>query len=253
MNGMEEDKDIQQAVTDGTPETAFNEMPHPQDELPTAVVRDYMIRDYQRLFGEYWQYREQAAMTEKQIESRALAIASRRKLETYELTGLKLKLAEKERKITEMYGWLSQKEALINSLRFHCEQQRGQLAVKDRNLTTQRRQIQSLLGHIGEDGKDVLAACDGSWNAERWKEAMVIINDVQQQLGELQEAVMQLTLDEGVKNAIAGAAKIIRKQARRAYNRTARIASTSLRREFSVETVQEDDTEENEDGLYDNK
>ena len=252
MNGMEEDKDIQQAVTDGTPETAFNEMPHPQDELPTAVVRDYMIRDYQRMFVVYWQYREQAALTEKQIESRALAIASRRKLETYELTDLRLKLQERHRKINEMYGWLSQKEALINSLRVHCERQRDQLSVQERNLNAQRQQIRSLLSHISGDGdgRDALAACDASWSAERWKEAMVLIDDVGQQLAELRDAVRQHDLDEGVKQAIIGAIQVIRNQARRAYNRTARIASSTLRREFGVDDDAGEDEEEDEE--YDN-
>lgn len=244
---MDENNDILRPTAEEEDLEAWNNLPHPQDELPTEVVRMYMIRDYRRMFNAFERYKNQADMNVRQIEARALAIASRRKLETQELTAMKLTVEDRERKINEMYDWMRQKEALIDSLRQHCTKQRDRIAVLERNLAAQRQQIQSLLNHIGGDGgKDALADCDASWNAERWKEAMVDIHAVRQQLGELAEAVRQQPLDGGAKDAILSAVKFIRHQTRRAYNFTASIASPVLRREFSVEIIPEDADEEDD-------
>ena len=230
-------------VTDDMIE-AFRDTVRPQDDVPQEVIERYMIRDYQHMFTTYWEYRELASLTANQIDARARQLVKKSKTGNYVVADLELKLQEKTRKIQEMYGWLSQKDALINSLREHCEKQRDTLSVNMKNLGAQRRQIQSLLCHIGDDGREALADCDASWRADRWKEAMVYINDVQQQLGELREAVIGQPLDEGVKDAILGVVGVIRGNARRAYNRTAHIASPVLRREFAVETVPEDAEEE---------
>lgn len=228
-----------QPVTDETLET-FRETLRPQDDIPQEVIERYMIRDYQHMFTTYWEYRELANLTANQIDARARQLIKKSKNGNYVVADLELKLQDRYRKIQEMYGWLQQKEALINSLREHCEKQRDTLAIKDRSLSAQRQQIQSLLSHIGDEGREALADCDASWRADRWKEAMVYINDVRQQLGELREAVIGQPLDEGVKDAILGVVGIIRNNARRAYNRTAGIASPVLRREFAVDTVPED-------------
>ena len=241
---MEENNDIQQPVTDDMIE-ALRETARPQDDIPQEVIERYMIRDYQRIYNTYWEYRELAAMTANQIDARARQLVKKSKTGNYVVADMELKLKEKTRKINEMYGWLQQKEALIDSLRFHCEQQRDTLAVHMKNLAAQRQQILSLLSHIGdEDGREALADCDASWRADRWKEAMVYINAVQQQLAELREAVLGQPLDEGVKEALLSVVGIIRNNARRAYNRTAHIASPVLRKEFAVETVPEDEEKE---------
>ncbi len=244
---MEENNNILRPTAEEEDLEAWNNLPHPQDELPTEVVRMYMIRDYRRMFNAFERYKNQADMNVRQIEARAMAIASRRKLETQELTALKLTVEDRERKINEMYDWMRQKEALIASLKEHCIKQRDQLAVHDRTLAAQRQQIQSLLNYVGSgEGKEVLADCDGSWRAERWKEAMVDIHAVRQQLGELAEAVRQQPLDGSAKDAILSAVNFIRHQTRRAYNFTASIASPVLRREFSVEIIPEDAEEEDD-------
>lgn len=238
---MEENNDMQQPVTDDMLE-AFRETLRPQDDIPQEVIERYMIRDYQHMFNTYWEYRELAKMTAGQIDARARQLVKKSRTGSYGVTDLGLKLEQKERKITEMYGWFSQKEAMINSLKEHCANQRDQLGVKDCTLSAQRRQIQSLLDHIGnEDGRDVLAGCDASWSADWWKEAMVNIAAMRQQLGELADAVRKQALDDNVKQALLGVVGIIRGNARRAYNSTARVATTVLRKEFSVETVQEDE------------
>ena len=224
---------------------SWNETPHPQDELPTEVVTMYVVRDYRRMFKSFMRYKKLAELNIGQIKGRALAIASRRKPETQELTELKLKAEEKGRRLEEMYERLQEKDTMISSLKLHCCNQRDQLAVKERSLVAQRQQIQSLLSHIGgEDGRDVLADCDASWSADRWKEAMVNINAVGQQLAELREAVMQQPLDEGVRQALLSVVGIIRNNARRAYNSTARIASNVLRKEFAVDTIPNEEEEQ---------
>lgn len=242
MNDMEENNDIQQPVTDEMLE-ACRETLRPQDDIPQEVIERYMIRDYQHMFNTYWEYRELAKMTLNQIDARARQLIKKSKTGIYAVVDMELKLEKKDRKINEMYGWLSQKEAMINSLREHCTNQRDLLTAKDRTLSAQRQQIQSLLSHIGDDGegKEILAECDASWDAKRWKEAMVNINAVRQQLGELRGAVKRQTLDDGVKEAILGVIRFISSQARRAYNSTAYIASPVLRKEFAVETVPEEE------------
>lgn len=226
---------------------AWHELPHPQDELPTEVVQMYVMKDYRRMFDSFEKYKRLAAMNVKQIEGRALAIASRRKPLSQELVELKLAVEDRDRKINEMYEWLHQKDAMIASLCKHCVNQRDQLTLKEKNLAAQRQQIQSLLSHFGEDeGREVLADCDASWDADRWKAAMVNINAVGQQLGELRGAVRRQEMDENVKEAILSVIRFICSQTRRAYNCTATIASTILRREFAVETVPEDEDKDNE-------
>lgn len=226
---------------------AWNNLPHPQDELPTEVVRMYMIRDYRRMFFAFEKYKRLADMNMRQIEARVAEIAARRKAENAEVMEMRMNLEKMNLKVGGLFGKLSQKDALIASLKEHCIKQRDQLAVHDRALAAQRQQIQSLLNYVGSgEGKEVLADCDGSWNAERWKEAMVDIHAVRQQLGELAEAVRQQPLDGGAKDAILSAVKFIRHQTRRAYNFTASIASPVLRREFSVEIIPEDAEEEDD-------
>lgn len=233
---------------------AWNEQPHPQDELPTEVVQVYVMRDYRRMYLAFEKYRKLADMNMKQIEARVDEIAARRKVENAEIMEMRLNTEKMKLRISELMGLLSQEEALIHSLRIHCANQRDMLAVHEQNLSVQRQQIRSLLEHIGggDDGRDVLASCDASWSADRWKEAMVTIDDVKQQLAELQEAVRQHPLDEVVKHAIVGAIQIIRNQAQLAYNRTARIAASTLRREFGVDDDADDIIDGKEDKEYGN-
>ena len=238
----EESKDIQHTMADAELPEAWNDLPHPQDDIPREVIEKYMLRDYQRMLETYQRYRKQADMNIKHIENRARAIVGNRKTETRQLTELKLQLEDRNRKIDEMYSWLQQKDNTISSLCRHCAKQRDQIAVLERNLAAQRQQIQSLLSHIGDggDGKDVLAACDASWSVERWKNAMVNIAAVRQQLMELMDDVWKQDLDESVRESLTGFLKVVRRQAVRAHNYTAKIASPVLRREFGADLIADD-------------
>ena len=51
----------------------------------------YVVRDYRRMFKSFMRYKKPAELNLGQIKGRALAIASRRKPDTQELTELKLK------------------------------------------------------------------------------------------------------------------------------------------------------------------
>jgi len=239
---MEENKDIQRQPAAETADEAIRGTLRPQDDVPQEVIERYMIRDYQRMYNTWWEYRELAGLTANQIDGRARQLIRKRRKDDYVVADLQLKLDGKSRKITEMYDWLKQRDALVGSLREHCEKQRACIAACEKTIRAQRMQIQSLLGHIGGGGEgyEALAGCDSSWDTERWKEAMVNANAVQVQLGELNDDIMQQPLDEGVRQAILAAVQVVRRHARRAYNRTVRIASPLLRREFAAEALPED-------------
>ena len=236
----EENKDIQQTMADAELPESWNDLPHPQDDIPREVIEQYMLRDYQRMLETYQVYRKRAEMNIKHIENRAKSIVGNRKAETRQLTDLKLQLEDRNRKIDEMYSWLQQKDNTIASLCRHCAKQRDQIAVLERNLAAQRQQIQSLLNHLGGDGRDVLAGCDAAWSVERWKNAMVNIAAVRQQLIELMDAVGRQDLDGSVRESLTGILKLIRRQAVRAHNYTAKIASPVLRKEFGADLIADD-------------
>lgn len=229
--------------TDSDFPDAWNDMPHPQDDLPAEVVEMYVMKDYQRMLEAFHKYRKLAAMNAKHIENRALAIASRRKSGTIELTDLKLKLEDRDRKINEMYDWLRQKETLINSLRTHCARQRDMLAVHIRNLSAQRQQIQSLLNHYDdEDARfNVLSDAEDAWNPGRWKQAIVEIHDLRQDTTDLYDAIGQLPVSDEVREVLKKSLWTIRQKSRRCYNVTARIANTVLRKEFGADIIPEDE------------
>lgn len=238
----EESKDIQQPVTEDDCLEAWNETPHPQDELPSAVVRDYMLRDYRRMFEMYHKYRKLAAMNARQIEQRAQAIACKRKSLTQQLVDMQLKLEERDRKINDMYDRIRQKENMIDSLRSHCANQRDAIAALSRNVGAQRQQIQSLLRHYDDAGErfGILAESDLALNPEKWKQAVVELSDLRQAAGDMYDVIDSLQVDDGVRKVLKDAVRIIRGRARRGYNATARIANTVLRQEFGAEYVPED-------------
>ena len=243
MKDMEEEENgILHLPADGEGLQGWNDVPHPQDDIPQEVIERYMIRDYQRMLDSYQKYKKQADMNVKQIENRAIAIASRRKSGTQELTELKLAVEERDRKINEMYDWLKLKDAMIGSLCNHCTNQRDMLAVHERNLCAQRQQIQSLLKHIGgEDGKGVLAGCEASWSTDRWKQAMVELQDLRQAACDLYDVIGSLPVGDDVRSVLREPAQIIRGKARRCFNAAARIASPALRKEFGAEIIPADD------------
>ena len=240
---MAEDSNIKKPVAGGDVPETWNDMPHPQDDLPVAVVRDYIIRDYRRMFEMFHKYKKLAALNIKQIEDRAKTIARKRKDLTQQLIDMQLKLEDRRRKINEMYDWLEQKETLINSLRTHCERQRDQLAVCDRNLSAQRQQIQSLLEHYDDADRrfDVLADAEDAWSPERWKQAMVELNDLRQNTTDLYGVIDGLPVGDDVRSVLRESAGIILYKTRRCYNAAVKIANVVLRKEFGAEIIPEDD------------
>ena len=236
---------------DDMPE-AWHDTPHPQDDIPDEVIEGFMLRDYQRMFKTYFGFKKMAELTVAQIDARARRLIKKSKTGNYVVMDLELKLQEKDRKISEMYGWLSQKESLINSLRVHCERQRDQLARSERTLAAQRQQIQSLLRHYDNPGVrfDVLADCEDAWSPEWWRRAMVYLSDLRQIASDLKKTIGQLEMDEGMRSALKAAVTIILDKARHGYITTARIATKAMRDEFGVETRTETDIE-TEDEDYD--
>lgn len=234
---MEEIQEIQQAPpADDDIQKAWYESPHPQDDIPQEVIERYMLKDYQRMLKSYDHYRELAGLTDKKIDGRAAAIANRKKSEA---AALRVSLGKKDRKIEEMYGWLSQKDSLIRALLEHNEAQRVQLKIHEHNLESQRRQIMALLRGFDGDVYTVMSACPEAWDAEKWKETMTVIDTLRCQVADMRDAVTKLPMDDNVREALSDALRVTWRIASNAGHCAARIASYVLRKEFCTEAVEE--------------
>ena len=238
----DETRDIQQDVLDNDDLEMWHEMPHPQDDLPTEVVISYIVADYRRMYHALDHYKALAKLTEKQIEARAREIAARRKAETNELADLRLELAEKNSKMREMYDWLSHKENMISALRKYIEDHRQEVSSLQRSVTSQRYQIQSLLGHF-DDKYKVLEDCPEAWNSEAWRESVIRTVTLAKQLVELMNIVDGMNLGDSQHTILKSAIDIIRKQVRRTHSIVRKIAIPALRKEFSADFSDIDDNE----------
>lgn len=242
----DETRDIQQDLLSDEAMEAWHEQYHPQDDLPTEVVLNYIVADYRRMYKAIDRYKALSELTAKQIEARAKEIAAPRKAETNELADLRLELDEKSRKIQDMYDWLAHKENMIAALRKHIDVHRQEVSSLQHSVTSQRYQIQSLLNHF-DDKYKTMESCPEAWSSEMWRESVLGASTLYKQLAELKDVIGNMELDDSCRTILDNAVQIIRNQARRTLNRVNKIAIPALRKEFGTDIIGTDDDDEKEE------
>ena len=239
FGGSEEEVPFVVKPSEPSPVPPEKPEPRPQDDVPAEQIVHYIVRDYQRMWGNYNQLLELAKLNAKQIEAKAKKLSRKLQHERpEEVSNLQIVLQERNKTIADM------KEELTDLKKELCRQRRINKDSKTEdygpniNMTIelQRKQIRSLLEKLEDLENGSHADDNPSWHTDRWKAAMEQIETLLKQLVTLRGIVTAQSIEPESMTVVTSFVEDCRRQVLRIQQSVAHTAPSKIRMAYKETT-----------------